>query len=335
MEGFMNKKIVFIILLGVIFASIVTVSASFIMQAKQLNYSGVMPNTNDIGTALNNLYDSAYGCSYAVGKQFNYDYSGYTLSFHVPCNGIYKLETWGAQGGSTNTTYIGGYGSYSMGLTKLAVGATLYVTVGGSTTSTTGGFNGGGSGATNGTYSGYGGGGATHIAYDSGYLYSLSLAKVIIASGGGGVSVIGDNNSSRGGDAGGYLGNSATSLETYYINPTGGSQSAGGSPSDGGTAGSFGKGGNGLSWSGGGGGLYGGGGGCGAAGGGGSGYISYSSLFSSSNIEKHMTCYNCQTSTDASTMTNTTTNVSSTATADYAKAGNGHARITYLGMALN
>lgn len=48
-----------------------------------------------------------------------------------------------------------------------------------------------------------------------------------------------------------------------------------------------------------------------------------------------MTCYNCTTSNDESTKTISTTNVSSTATSDYAKSGNGYARITFIGESIN
>ena len=41
-----------------------------------------------------------------------------------------------------------------------------------------------------------------------------------------------------------------------------------------------------------------------------------------------MTCYSCTTSTAATTYTTSVTKVSETATADYAKKGNGYAKIT-------
>lgn len=42
------------------------------------------------------------------------------------------METWGAQGGSYNSTYHGGYGGYSVGYVKLNEGDKLYINVGGS-----------------------------------------------------------------------------------------------------------------------------------------------------------------------------------------------------------
>lgn len=72
---------------------------------------------------------------------------------------------------------------------------------------------------------------------------------------------------------------------------------------------------------GGGGGFYGGGGG--VSGGGGSGYINTSKLTNAC-----MYGYNVSTSSATETKTYSTTNVSETPTSNYAKAGNGAARIT-------
>ena len=49
---------------------------------------------------------------------------------------------------------------------------------------------------------------------------------------------------------------------------------------------------------------------------------------------KHMTCFECTISSDNNTRTNSNSNASETATADYAKKGNGYAKITYLGTSL-
>ena len=47
--------------------------------------------------------------------------------------------------------------------------------------------------------------------------------------------------------------------------------------------------------------------------------------------DKHMTCYNCETSNEESTKTISNTCVSETPTTDCSKIGNGYARITYIG----
>jgi len=82
--------------------------------------------------------------SIAIGefKKQDFDYTGAIQTFIAPKTGIYKLETWGAQGGNatdgTNTAR-GGYGSYSVGEVLLQQGDILYVNVGGQD-----GYNGGG-----------------------------------------------------------------------------------------------------------------------------------------------------------------------------------------------
>lgn len=78
-------------------------------------------------------------------NDFSFDYSGEIQTFTAPKDGVYKLEVWGAQGGTAddgeNTTASGGYGSYSVGEVELHQGDTLYIGVGGQ-----GGYNGGGAG---------------------------------------------------------------------------------------------------------------------------------------------------------------------------------------------
>src|SRR5574344_1697353 len=223
---------------------------------------------------ISNL-SSSTSCKIYFNISYTFDYNGSEQIFTVPADGYYKLETWGASGGTYTSTYIGGYGGYSVGIILLNVNDTLYINIGGSTTSVSGGYNGGGIGINLQNRGYYGGGGATHIAKISGLLSSLSssVSNIIIVSGSGGGSTVGDNNSSSGGSGGGYLGNSSASSTSNYANPSGGSQTSGGSNVNS-NPGTFGKGGNGTSWSGGGGsGYYGGAGGFGTGGGGGSGYI--------------------------------------------------------------
>ena len=262
-----------------------------------------------------------------------FDYSGSVTSISLS-PGTYMLEAWGAQGGyGMNETYRGGYGGYSSGYITLDTNTTLYIAVGGQggngvskvNTLNAGGFNGGGN--TYGTTSKYlgSGGGATHIALSDGVLSSLSenIDDILIVAGGGGAGGYESASyHSTGGDGGGYTGNAGISTNTSYVVGSGGTQTAGGT---GLTAGSFGQGGNATSDSiGGGGGFYGGGVGRYSSGsGGGSGYIANTLLTS-----KVMYCYECAESTDATTKTISTTNVSEEATSNYAKKGNGFVRIT-------
>ena len=247
-------------------------------------------------------------------------YTGSEQTYEILVSGYYKLEVWGAQGGGSN----GGVGGYSTGTMFFKKGQKIYLNVGGTTSSGTGGYNGGG----NVTGNVYGGGGATHIATSSGLLSSLSSnqSSILIVGAGGG----GSGNGYAGGGAGGIIGVAGVGDD----HGAAGSQSSGGAGgSSGGEAGSFGKGGAG-SWSneslgGGGAGFYGGGSGGGAAnngsGGGGSGYIGNDLL-----TDKAMYCYNCTTSTATSTLTYSTTNSSSTPTSKYAKQGGGYAKISLL-----
>jgi len=260
--------------------------------------------------------------------------SSSTYTYTSPYDGSYKLEVWGAQGGGT-----GGYGGYSYGDVNLNSGQNLYVVVGGQGGLNGGGYNGGGKGQTlAGTVSpsGYGGGGATHIASTSGLLKNVSSSSVYLVAGGGGG---GSEGGTRGGHGGGYKGNSGTG--SCYV-ASGGSQSSGGAAGDsdassggygyGGDSaygssksGTWGAGGGGAGYYGGGGNSYAGGSDCAGGGAGGSGYIGNGLL-----TNKAMYCYSCSTSSSVSTLTYSTTSVSSTPTANYAKSGSGAARITML-----
>ena len=187
--------------------------------------------------------------------------------------GTYKLEVWGAQGGSYSSLNNGGYGGYSSAEYTLTDEDTLYIVVGGQGSSSTGGYNGGGSGK-------LGGGGATHIGLKSGLLTSFSSDYssnlLIVAGGGGGAgndSGSGQSAAGAGGKGGGANQAGTNGIANCGSIGYGGTLSGGGA---GGTrssgsysagSGSFGQGGNGYTASyttngsgGGGGGFYGGGG---------------------------------------------------------------------------
>ena len=283
-------------------------------------------------------------------ETIDFDYVGREQEFMTPVSGKYKLETWGAQGGSGvnkntetggNTYYIrdGGYGAYSIGYVNLNEFEKLYLNIGGGgdtfidtnmdySTVIPRGYNGGGSGI---YYAN--GGGATDISIISGTLSSLENSKnkiLIVAGGGGGTSAhVPGGGYCLGGAGGGFQGNSGAI----------GSQSYPGKAGIGGTQQlgyKFGQGEDGVSdsptdgKSGGGGGYYGGSMGSGETSwtncaGGGSGYIGNSLL-----TNKSMYCYECVESSDVSTKTISTTNVSDDAISGYAKKGNGYARITLI-----
>lgn len=249
----------------------------------------------------------------------------YTVQLY---EGTWKLECWGASGGGevpegvtkiyrneytdrelvdvtpgTLGAMMGGGGGYASAEFEVtgSDAVTVYIVVGGTTQDTNGGFNGGGSSSSyygpGGICTGYGGGGATHIALRSGVLSDLENNRdsiLLVAGGGGGAYAGTDTTGSAsstppsrntpkicwgtGGYGGGEVGGEGNGV-TGGGGGYGGSQSAGGatiSESQTGegrynpTAGSFGRGGNGNTISqvgysannggGGGGGYYGGGG---------------------------------------------------------------------------
>jgi len=289
-------------------------------------------------------YDTKAYLDCDVDNTWDFDYTGGEQTFTAPITGTYKLEVWGAQGGSINETYYGGYGAYSFGNIKISQNDKLYINIGGQGSDynldklAPGGYNGGGyGGVPNTTYSdrqgGCGGGGATHIAITSGLLSSFENKKegiLIVAGGGGG----GASVDVMGSDGGGYKGNDggySSLFPTYH--GTGGTQTIGGFDfTINSNYGTFGQG-SGFSdnvkygGNGGGGGFYGGGGtnrGH-SGGGGGSGYIGNTLL-----TEKTMYCYKCAESNETSTKTISTTCTRATPTANCAKQGNGYARITLM-----
>ena len=147
-----------------------------------------------------------------VGTTFNFKYTGNVQSVELP-PGKYKLQCWGAQGGTSygDSNGVGSKGGYSEGILTLNETTTLYVFVGGkgsngsSTSLVNGGWNCGGASVGYSSYSSGGeygysypacGGGATDIctvtssmSYSSGRTNRSSaslLSRIIVAGGGGG-----------------------------------------------------------------------------------------------------------------------------------------------------
>ena len=232
-------------------------------------------------------------CDFVNGNIWEFEYTGDIQSFEVPCDGKYKLEVWGAQGGSggvddndyTSGSKTPGKGGYSMGYIDLTSDLSLNVVVGGKGATAArgkgvnGGYNGGGRGAIgNRDTSAGSGGGATHIAKSgddyttlASYGDAITAANymLIAAGGGGGACPYGANTSGTGGSGGGVTGGSGNSSAAWG-RTTGGSQTSAGTGS---ANGAFGQGANsaGGNGGGGGGGWY--GGGAGIGGSGGSGYV--------------------------------------------------------------
>ncbi|MBR1874944.1 InlB B-repeat-containing protein [Candidatus Saccharibacteria bacterium] len=168
---------------------------------------------------------------------YAYDYTGGEQTFTAPCNGYYKLEVWGAQGGSSSVfNSRGGYGGYAVGISAINRNSKLYINTGGMPTETSdktiiyiGGYNGGGDNYPREAHDvlEYAGGGATHIATVSGQLKYLSSYKntggtniskeiLITSGGGGGGAYYVAERYGYGGNGGGSIG---TSGDTH--NPSG------------------------------------------------------------------------------------------------------------------
>ena len=285
---------------------------------------------------LNNNKMYGVGSANYNGSVMNFDYTGSVQTVTL-APGTYKLECWGAQGGTYSGYYIGGYGGYSKGTITLTKTTTVYVSVGGagSSSSTAAGFNGGGTGIS----SGRGGGGATDVRIGQNSLYS----RVIVAGGGGGAGVTSANANPCGCGGGEYGGdgyyNNTTGSYTTGQNRSGGSasQTAGGITWSTGTQATFGQGGNasGYSCGGGGGGWYGGGGAYdsdsdsdGCWGGGGSGYVYTSST--AKNYPNGCLLNSTHYLTNAQTIAGDTSFTSPTGSAETGHTGNGFCRITNL-----
>jgi len=237
----------------------VSESGSFSTGVFTANLTGLISSTTYYVCAYaTNSGGTTYGgqVSFTTAMQTDFSYTGSFQSFIVPATGTYKLEVWGAQGGTAGSS-AGGLGGYSSGYISLTAGKTIYIYVGqmGQAPSAGIAFNGGGEGIC----CGGGGGGGTDFRIDG----TGWSDRVIVAGGGGGGSS--DTPIGPGGSGGGTSGGSGTSGS---CTAAGGTQSSGyalgvGQSNAGDAAG-------------GGGGYYGGYAGCdssGGSGGGGSGYI--------------------------------------------------------------
>ena len=293
-------------------------------------------NTNKFAGTVVGTIENTSGC------KSNGDIYLYTKKeevFTAPVAGTYKIEAWGAQGGSASNTYHGGYGGYATATIELAEGEQLYINVGGEGDVTLqtgvvalGGYNGGGIAMNEQDASASikvgSGGGASSVALESGLLSSFAsdpTPVLVVAGGGGGGKYYSSGNHGTGGSGGGFKGTDTKDIAGQY--GKGASQTEGGCNSDNWNCSSFGKAnmpGSYIPVTGGGGGYYGGGGGY-YGGGGGSGYVGHARL-----SNQQMYCYKCEESAEASTKTNTTNCVDASAKANCSKKGSGAVKISHV-----
>ena len=137
-----------------------------------------------------------------------YKYNASYYAYEVPTTGTYKIELWGAQGGSIDGTEGGG-GAYTSGNINLTAGEKLYFYVGSQGTLGKGGYNGGAVGGS--TTEHLGGGGSTDVRYFSSTPTAEDLqwnsfnglkSRIMVAAGGAASTHYGATH----GDAGGLTG---------------------------------------------------------------------------------------------------------------------------------
>lgn len=188
----------------------------------------------------------------------NFDYIGDSQTFTTKYDGSYKVELWGAQGGGP----YGGLGAYTSGIVGLDKNMDTYLYVGGqgqgglTVQNYTGGYNGGGDilSVNDASLSkiflwySYTGGGSTDIRINSGSWNNFEslTSRIMVSSGGGGMSTQTNYSHSKGGSGGTLIGGNG---ETVYYDVNsyglGGTQVSGGKNAyNDENAGAFGIGGN-------------------------------------------------------------------------------------------
>lgn len=125
-----------------------------------------------------------------VETTWEYEFTGNVQNLKLPYKGIYKIEAFGAQGGTANSNVRGAKGTYQIGTITLEKDTDLAIYVGGQN-----GYNGGGAGN-----SVYGvGGGASDIRVGGTALSN----RILVAGGGGGSSATPNYHYHTGSSAGG------------------------------------------------------------------------------------------------------------------------------------
>lgn len=270
-----------------------------------INGKTSIKDENDVehSTNIENFDSCGYdtiGSYRGSASSAEFDYTGGEQRLTVLKSGYYRLEVWGAQGGS-KTPNLGGYGAYSSGEYELKKGDVLYINVGGQGSGScsgtcSGGYNGGGS-SINGWASG---GGATSIALESGTIdtvpkFNSKSHLLIAASGGGGVHSTSQNDSRH-------------AMGVCPSDWACGRYSPGSAKTN--SAGGGGYNGVNTDWT-------------------GAGGLSYTS---NSKLRNGVTyCYRCIESSAATTKTISSSDKSIYAKSNVPKLGNGFAKITYLG----
>ena len=200
-----------------------------------LNYS----NGTTFSSVISGIWTVGNTYTYQLSKSivYDFDYTGSGQTFTAPYTGTYKIQCWGAQGGSIpGDRYSfpypdGGLGGYTSGNIHINKGQILYIYVGqqGSLANEANcSFNGGGKGATN-DGACASGGGETDIRIIGGPYNTPSSYKsrIIVAGGGGGC-----ERTYLAGAAGGLVAYSSRIDQTMAVTQTNGYRLLGGEDAD-------------------------------------------------------------------------------------------------------
>lgn len=190
-------------------------------------YNGNKITADTIFNFKKNIELTAYivpECDSKIGTVYNFSYTGSPQEFKHECPGVYTIELWGAQGGSSrvngSSSGNSAYGGYTKGDIYLESNQNLYVYVGNQGTNaatrsnSAAAWNGGGSGTWDNSddESSGGGGGATDVRYfgdvtpsDSDLAWNSALglnSRIMVAGASGGKSF--NYNGGGGGGLNGY-----------------------------------------------------------------------------------------------------------------------------------
>ena len=161
-----------------------------------------------------------------VGMIWTFDYTGAEQTFKISRTCTYKIELWGAQGGSY-VEYIGGKGAYTSGIINLARNNKIYIYVGKQGDNSSERIYNNGSIACKYNNISYGasGGGATDIRTIDGKWddFSSLISRIMVAAGGGGAIYIPNDLNcfycQNGGSGGGLIGENGN-LKVYILTDT-------------------------------------------------------------------------------------------------------------------
>lgn len=201
-DGFVSMTLVYTFLILFLFLMLAVLHA-YTQQNKYLEAIDSKINLTINTPSVDNY------CPYEIGQVFNYEFTNDFQTFISGCNGTYKIELWGAQGGGD----AGGKGAYTSGNIKLLKDDTLYIYVGESPSLKSTNCSSENTNVSfNGTIAGgcIGGGGATDVRLVNGTWNNLSglRSRIMVAAGGGGAYYDSDN-SFTGGAGGGLVGYTA------------------------------------------------------------------------------------------------------------------------------